>query len=139
MALPVWAMSEEPCVGQNSNVGGVPLREYIELLVDSRTTEIKLVMAERIEAVHTAYERHQEDHKAIEKDMEHLNELRQDVVKDRALLVPLPTFNTYRESISDWMTLFGNQLSTLRGQLVGGGAVIAIAFAAIQIVIAYYK
>ena len=123
----------------NGIVGGVTLREYIELLVDKKTDEIKLVMAERMEAVNTAYERHTALHKAIEKDMEHLNQLRQEVTQDRERLVPLAAFNTYRDSINKWMELMGGQMSTLRGQMVGAGFVIGVAFAVVQIVIAIYR
>ena len=108
------------------SVNGVTLREYVELLVDSKTNEIKVIMAERLQAVQTAYEQHGGDHKVIEKDMEHLNQLRQDVITDRVQLTPRIAFDTYKESVDKWMGLMGNQYSSFRGQLVGAGVVLAL-------------
>ena len=113
-------MTKEPCQ-PNGNVGGVSLREYIELLVKAEVNEIKVLLAERLEAVHTAYERHEAEHLVIRKDMEHLNELRQEVVGDRDRFVLKETF---RE---------------LRGQMFGAIGVLGLAFAIVSFVIAYYK
>lgn len=123
----------------NGQVEGVTLREYIELLVRAEVNELKVVMAERIEAVHTAYERHEAEHGVIGKDMEHLNQLRQEVTQDRERLMPLIAFNTYRDSVSGWMTLMGNQFATMRGQVAGAMFVLGIVFTAVQIVIAIYR
>lgn len=121
------------------NVEGVSLREYIELLVQSQTNEIKVIMAERLQAVQTAYEQHQGEHEVISNEMEHLNKLRQDVIQDRGELTPLTTFNTFDRAVRDWMGLMGSQISSLRGQIIGAGAVLTIVFATIQIAIALYQ
>lgn len=126
-------MTDEPCIN------GVTLREYVELLVEAKTNEIKLVMAERMEAVRTAYERHEGEHSVIKAEMEHLNQLRQEVTQDRERLTPLAAFNTYKESMNSWMTLMGNQFATMRGQVAGAIFVLGLVFTAIQIVIAIYK
>lgn len=136
-------------MAEQSEVGGVSLREYIELLVDARTNEIKVLMAERLQAVQTAYEQHQGQHKVVEKDMEHLNGLRQEVTRIQGQYLPIKTFEVYEKtsadsfdkysvSIREWMSLMGGHISSLRGQIVGAGAVLGIVFTAVQIALAIY-
>ena len=126
-------MDEQP------SVEGVSLKEFIELLVDAKTNEIKAIMAERIAGVQTAYERHEGVHKVIASDMEHLNQLRQEVTQDRERLTPLTTHNTFKDSMNGWMGIIGGQLSSMRGQFTGGLIVLGIVFTAVQIAIAFYK
>jgi len=140
-------MTEEPCPSGSLSV---PLKEHIELLVDAKTGEIKLVMAERMEAVHTAYERHEGDHKVIQGEMEHLNQLRTDVTTDRGLFVPKTTFDEAREAYTRELNLiqlgFQEKLNSISGQIgairnwaMGAGAVLTLVFIGIQITIAIYK
>ena len=125
--------------GQEPRVEGVSLREYVELLVESETNAIKILMAERLAAVQTAYERHEGEHKVIAADMEHLNQLRQEVTQDRERLVPVSTYNTFRDSMQGWMSIVGGQISSMRGQFTGAVFVLGLVFTGIQIAIAFYK
>ena len=100
-------MNEDSPV-HDRNGGTVPLKEYIERILD-----------ERYKAVQVAY-------RNMERRLDDLNELRDEYTEDRSLMLTRDRYDTEHHVLEDRVT----SLESWRGKALGFGALLALIAAA---------
>ena len=87
------------------NSDRITLKEYIERVISEKEIQHDLRFKASEEAL--ILSRNQ-----LLKDLEHLNQLRKEVVEDRGQLIGIEAFDTFKNSLSEWKMTAENRMTT---------------------------
>ena len=91
----------------------VPLRHYIERILDEREAALKIAFKGQQDALQLARE-------GLERELNHLNALRQEVTADRSTFVLRESYSQDMRALRDWQSRMDGALSLIRWLGVAG-------------------